>query len=68
MNLTLTHPTRSAKVSACRRIHRTTCILAGGLAIGGGVLALLVHPGFAAVSAVGGLWLILAPESKACFG
>jgi hypothetical protein len=68
MYLTLTNPIRSANFSACRRNHRTTCILAGGLAICGGILALLVHPGFAVVAAIGGLWLILAPESKACAG
>ena len=51
--------------STDRRIHRITIVAAGSLAIIGGTLALLVHPWFAAVAAVGGIWLILAPETKA---
>lgn len=51
-----------------RWVHRRTCILAGGLAAVGGTLALLVHPWFAALAAVGGVWLIFAPESAKCSG
>lgn len=56
------------RITNARRAHRKTITFAGGLAILGGTLALVVHPWFAAVAAVGGLWLILAPESKACSG
>lgn len=63
-----TDPTPARPVAATcsdgRRAHRLTCVLAGGLAVAGGALALLVHPWFAALAAVGGLWLILTPELK----
>jgi len=52
--------------TAGRWVHRRTCILAGGLALVGGMLALLVHPWLAALAAVGGIWLVFAPESKVC--
>jgi hypothetical protein len=41
-----------------------SCVLAGGLAVLGAVLALLVHPWFAGLAAAAGIWLIFAPESK----
>ncbi len=59
---------RDVRNASGRWVHRRTCILAGGLAAVGGTLALLVHPWFAAVAAVGGIWLILAPESTGCSG
>jgi len=36
------------------------------MALVGGVLALAVHPWFAALAAVGGVWLIVAPETRGC--
>jgi F0F1-type ATP synthase assembly protein I len=58
--------TKSAHSSSCRWAHRKTCILAGGLALIGATFAIVVHPWFAALSAIGGGWLILAPESHSC--
>ena len=60
-------PTTASSVASARKtsdrwVHRRTCILAGGLAAAGGVLGLFVHPWFVALAAVGGVWLILAPE------
>ena len=46
--------------------HRVTCVLAGGLAVTGGTLAFLVNPWFATVAMIGGVGLIMAPESKSC--
>lgn len=46
-----------------RRAHRITCVLAGGLAVAGAVLALAIHPAFAALAVVGGAWLVLAPAT-----
>jgi protein-S-isoprenylcysteine O-methyltransferase Ste14 len=66
--MTATNPPARPDVlsTSGRWVHRRTCILAGGLAAVGGTLALLVHPWFAAVAAVGGIWLIFAPESSSC--
>ena len=63
---TIPHAVLPRSTAHCdgRRSHRLTCILVGGLALAGGVLALAVQPGFAALALVGGIWLILAPESK----
>ena len=58
------HP--QVRMPSGRRVHRITCVAAGGLAVVGGTLALLVHPWFVAFAAVGGVWLILAPESTGC--
>ncbi|CAN5361006.1 hypothetical protein BH11PLA2_BH11PLA2_44500 [soil metagenome] len=52
--------------SGGRRFHRLTCVLAGGMALVGGILALAVHPGFAALAAFGGVWLIVVPEPRGC--
>jgi len=43
-----------------------TCVLAGGLALVGGILAITIDPWFVALAAVGGVWLIVAPESQGC--
>ena len=53
-----------AQQSDVRRAHRITCVAAGGLALVGGVLAILLDPWFAGLAVVGGLWLILAPEAE----
>jgi hypothetical protein len=47
-----------------RRAHRIICVFAGGLAVLGGILGLLVNPWFAVIAAVGGSCLILAPETS----
>jgi hypothetical protein len=57
----LTRPT--VRTPSDRRVHRITCIGAGGLAVLGGTLALLVHPWFAVLAAVAGIWLIFSPAS-----
>ena len=46
--------------------HRVICVLAGGLTLIGGGLAFLVNPWFAAVALIGGIGLILMPESTDC--
>lgn len=56
----------SGQKTFSRRADRITCIITGGLAVIGGVLGLFVHPWLAGLAVVAGLWLILAPESKAC--
>jgi hypothetical protein len=55
----------SSRLTA-RQFHRLTCVLAGGLALAGGVLAVLLHPGYAALTLVGGLWLVMAPGPRNC--
>ena len=57
---------RTEPKSGGRRYHRLTCIIAGGLALVGGILAVSVDPWFAALAAVGGVWLIVAPEPRGC--
>lgn len=47
-----------------RRAHRLLCVVAGGLALLGGTLAAAVDPWFAALAAVGGAWLMLAPDTS----
>lgn len=49
--------------SDTRRAHRKTVVFAGGLTILSATLALVVHPGFAAGVAIGGLWLMLTPDA-----
>ena len=49
-----------------RWVHRMTCVLAGGLALVGGILAIAIDPWFVALAAVGGVWLIVAPEPQGC--
>ncbi len=56
--------TSISRKSSDRRTHRLICVAAGGLALLGGTLALVVHPWFASLAAVGGIWLIFAPESN----
>jgi hypothetical protein len=64
--VTTTKPTRLADTIDGRRVHRKTCILAGGLALLGVSLALFVHPLYSALAVAAGFWLILVPESKVC--
>jgi hypothetical protein len=40
------------------------CVVAGGLALLGGTLAVAVDAWFAALAAVGGAWLMLAPDTN----
>ena len=47
-----------------RRAHRIVCVAAGGLALVGGLLAILIDPLFSTVAIAGGVWLLLAPEVK----
>ena len=61
-----TERSATAGNSDSRRAHRMTCVLAGGLALVGGILAIAIDPWFAAIAAAGGLWLILAPERTGC--
>ena len=68
MTATNTPAQPDVRNTAGRWVHRRTCILAGGLAVVGGALALLVHPLLAALAAVGGIWLIFAPESTGYSG
>lgn len=56
---------RNSNLSS-RRAHRITCVIAGSLAVAGAGMALLLNPWFATLSAVGGLWLILSPDSTNC--
>lgn len=51
-------PPRDARRSA----HRRICVAAGALAVLGAVLALAVAPVWAALSAAGGLALLLIPD------
>ncbi len=55
-----------ARQSATRRPHQTLCVAAGGFALVGGVLAIALDPWCAVLAAVGGLWLVLAPDTTAC--
>jgi len=64
--ITPTVPSGTGIKPCGRRYHRLNCILAGVMALVGGVLALAVHPWFAALAAVGGVWLIVAPEPRGC--
>lgn len=66
--MTTTETTPSTRAVAGRCIHRTTCILAGVVALAGVTLTLLIHPWFAALVCAGGAWLILAPDSKGFHG
>ena len=54
----------NVRMPSSRRIHRIICVVAGALAAVGGVLALVVHPWFVAIAALGGISLILSTESK----
>lgn len=45
-----------------RKRHRLICIAAGNLALLGGVLAVSVHMGFVALTAIGAAILILTPS------
>lgn len=47
-----------------RRYHRLVCVCAGGLALMGGALALLVQPWLALLAVVGGTILALAPDRR----
>lgn len=47
---------------ARRLAHRRICVVAGGLAVLGAVLAIAVAPAWAAVSAAGGLALLVIPD------
>jgi hypothetical protein len=58
-------PHANLRAPSRRWAHRRTCILAGGLVVLGGILALLVHPWFAAAAIVGGIWLLFEPDSMA---
>lgn len=56
-----------------RKLHRITCVVAGGLALLGGALGLFVSPWFLTLAIVGGVWLVAggvwggsAEPSKAC--
>ena len=59
-------PPTLASDSGGRRLHRQTCVLAGGLALVGGILAIALDPWFAVLAAAAGLWLVLAPDTTAC--
>jgi len=41
-----------------RKLHRVTCVAAGGLALLGGALGLFVSPWFLILAVAGGVWLI----------
>ena len=43
-----------------RKLHRITCVAAGGLALLGGALGLFVSPWFLTLAIGGGVWLIAA--------
>ncbi len=49
-----------------RRTHRRLVIIGGSLAIIGAALAAFVDPAWAALAAVGGLTLLLYPETNCC--
>jgi hypothetical protein len=56
-----------------RKLHRVTCVAAGGLALLGGGLGLFVSPWFLTLAVAGGVWLVAsglwsgtAEPSKTC--
>ncbi|MFO0936812.1 MAG: hypothetical protein U0798_09900 [Gemmataceae bacterium] len=57
-------PPISRPLSSSRTLHRLLCALSGILAIFGGMLAYVIHPGFVIFALVGGLGLVLSPELK----